>query len=178
MQLGRFFRKKDNEKLKEMASQLEYAMVLGDAQRNDPDRAVAEQAGVNIHAFKDANLEHALSELRKIRIVDTDGKSKYIGDDLDFVALEMLVSPMIKLAYISPLSAQILKCEAELLIAKMSCRMDSETYNNGGANLLRVVLFHVRLSLDDSIDGKLFKWVKTQPRTLEVNAQALQQPRR
>lgn len=175
MLLGRFFRKKDTEKLAELGGQITYAMVLGDAQRTDPERGIAEQAGVSIHAFKDSNLEHMLSELRKIRVLNENKEVVYVGDDLDFVALEMLVSPMVKLAYIPALTAEILKCEAELLIAKMSCHMDTEAYQNGGANLLRTLLFHIRLSLDDAVDGKLFKWVKTQPRTLEVSAQTIQQ---
>jgi hypothetical protein len=147
------------------------------AGRTDDDVAWKEQQGTNYELLHDDPLEEVLNGMMYERaIVWNEKENAYqiiprANVDLNMLGLRLTASHVNRASFNSATDVEIAKCELRAMtkLVKMQCRPD--TFSLGMSTFLTGVEYYNTISLNDSVDGKKAKLLKTIPRVTSVEVQ-------
>jgi hypothetical protein len=164
-------RKNNNGEEDNLDRQFIYGLVLAEVNRETPDQRARESEQTNIHSFLDYTTTQYLESAALIGY-DKNGKPVF---DPSWLALLISLTRMSALSYVDRQAALIQKLKAERMVGEMRRKMDYRTMQRGGAQILEAALGIIRRNWDCAVDGRLLKWVKTNPRPVEINIPQMNQ---
>lgn len=155
------------------------------ANRTDDDVAWKEQQGTNYELLHDDPVEEVLNEMMYERAVILNEKTgqyeviKRANIDLNMVGLRLTTSHLNRASFNSIKDVEILKCKQRAMTKLVKMQMRPDTFTLGMSTFLSGVEFTTEIGLNDSVEGKKAKLLKTIPRVTSVEVQTgeLQKPK-
>lgn len=157
------------------------AMVLAGlttaSQRNDDDVAWKEQQGTNYELLHDDSVEAVLNEMMyKSAVVFNEETGKYevvkhADVDLNMVGLRLTASHVNRASFNDRKDAEILKTKNRAMSKLIKMQMRPDTFSLGMTTFLTGVEYYNEIALNDSIEGRKAKLLKTIPKVTSVEVQ-------
>lgn len=164
------------------------AMVISGLQsatRTDDDVAWKEQQGTNYELIHDDPLEEVLNELMYEKAVvwnKEKGEWQVIKKaqlDLNMVGLRMVASHVNRCSFNSQKDIEVLKPKMRAMTKLVKMQMRPDTFTLGMSTFLAGFEYQTNIALNDSVDGKKPKLLKTIPKitSVEVSTGEIQKPK-
>ncbi len=147
------------------------------ANRTDDDVAWKEQQGTNYELLHDDPLEEVLNEMMYDRAVVFDKtKNDYVvvkraKINLNMVGLRLASSHVNRTSFNDKQDVEMLKCDLRAMTKLVKMQSPPDTFSLGMSTFLMGAEYYDTIGLNDSVDGKKAKLLKTIPRvnTVEVS---------
>lgn len=140
---------------------LVYGILSNPYMVSEDDKMLREQIGTNEVIIRDPQL---LSLLETLRTIAAQNREL----DFDIMALEGLVSHVIRTSILDPIDVSILTLKAQRILARIEMNMPEDFMEKGGINFLETIEMHVITALNDAMNGRKVKWMKVSPRQFEI----------
>jgi hypothetical protein len=162
----------------EMKSAMVIAHLQSEASRGveTNEQILREQLGTNYEMLHDPDVEALLTEevYQKLYWVDETQKSPESplgkvhvakGDiNFDMAALRLLYSQVNRSSFISPHEALIIKIKLRNIMRRIKLQTRPDQYSLGFVNFLKAVEINMMFLLNDAIEGRKARLLKTSPR--------------
>lgn len=147
--------------LDEKQQSLVYGVLSNPYIVNEDDKMLREQIGTNEVIIRDVQL---LSMLERLRTIAAQNNEL----DFDIMALEGLVSHVLRTSILDPIDVTILTLKAQRILARIEMNMPEDFMEKGGVNFLETIEVHVITALSDATNGRKVKWMKISPHQFEI----------
>lgn len=160
----------------EYSKALGLAYTQGQGQKPLSEQEWREQLGINYELLHDEFIEAMLQARcykpgRIVKIKDDGGNEREIivpELDRDMAALRTLMSHLNRTSFITSEEGELIKLYMERTIIGIEMKMDEDDYDLGEGNLLDAINVLIRLAVDDAVEGRKAKLIKTIPRRTEI----------
>lgn len=163
------------------------AMIINSAaqaaSRTDDDVAWKEQQGTNYELIHDDPMEAVLNEMMHDRaIVYNEEKKEYqvIANalpNLNMIGLRMVASHVNRCSFNEKSDVAILKPKLRAMTKLVKMQMRPDTFNLGMSTFLAGFEYANIIALNDSVEGKKSKLLKTIPKITSVEVSAGELPK-
>lgn len=157
--LGWLFHRKKG--LDDSQKSIAYGVLASDAQRPVTEQEWREQLGINVEMIRAYDL---LDILRQLRVMASESKQI----DFDVLALEALLSQIIRTSRLDKIDVAILTLKAQRIIGRIEMNMPEEFYEAGGINFLESCELIITTAISDAEGGWKAKLMKVTPKTFEI----------
>jgi hypothetical protein len=184
---SRFFRKGDKIS-PEMQQAIALSTIQNETGKGDPDADWKQELGTNYEILHDQDVERMLNEevYDKILYQDPDDLDEVTKEpkwkvgkgylNTNMAALRMSLSHTMACAFITQKKANILEIKQRAMFKRIKLQTRPDLYDLGMVNLLKACEIRGIVQLQNSIEGRMAKLLKTIPRVsqIEVRSNAMQ----
>jgi len=127
---------------------------------------------IDYELLHDDALENLLENqmYSEVTVKNHDGtEEKQVLVNYDIAALRTLITHLNRTSFIPPSEAELIKLYMEAAIVTIEMQMPEDAYNLGIGNFLDALDVFVRLMVNDAINGRKAKLIKTIPRATTIS---------